>query len=187
MRPVCGASAAPAGGSSNPAPGRLRDPARPALRPVCEELAALGSGRAKSPFAPGFSRKRGPRLSGGVRSPKREPRWSAERRARPQQTVRASELSVARCRARKRIQVATLGCAARTMEGCACRRSASLRLCRGRQIKQSSDAHASREEISFSSLPGLTRQSMPRGGSIAFAAGFLLAALQYGPPGQARR
>ena len=81
--PDCGASAAPAGGVRNPAPGRLRDPARPALRPVCEELAALAPERAKSPFASGDSRKRGPRLSGGVRSPKREPRWSAERRARP--------------------------------------------------------------------------------------------------------
>jgi len=40
--PDCGASAAPAGGARNPALGRLRDPARPALRPVREELAAKG-------------------------------------------------------------------------------------------------------------------------------------------------
>ena len=98
--PDCGASAAPAGGVRNPAPGRLRDPARPALGPVREELAALAPERARSPFASGDSRKRGPRLSGGVRSPKREPRWSAERRARPKRMVCASEPSVARFRAR---------------------------------------------------------------------------------------
>ena len=81
--------AVPAGGARNPALGRLRDPARPALQPVCEELAALAPGRAKSPFASGDSRKRGPRLSGGVRSPKREPRWSAERRARSDERASA--------------------------------------------------------------------------------------------------
>jgi hypothetical protein len=34
--------AMPAGGSRDPAPGRLWDPAGPALRPVREELAELG-------------------------------------------------------------------------------------------------------------------------------------------------
>ena len=43
-------------------------------------LAVLTAKRASSPLA-FAARKRGPKLSGGVRSPKREPRWSAERRA----------------------------------------------------------------------------------------------------------
>ena len=45
--------------------------------------------RASSPFA-STVRKRGPKLSGGVRSPKREPRWSAERRAHPAGCAAAS-------------------------------------------------------------------------------------------------
>jgi len=40
---------------------------RPALRPVREVLAALAPGRVL-PFAPGDSRKRGPKLSRGVRA-----------------------------------------------------------------------------------------------------------------------
>jgi hypothetical protein len=40
--------------------------------------------RASSPL-PSAVRKRGPKLRGGVRSPNREPRWSAERRARRSQ------------------------------------------------------------------------------------------------------
>ena len=50
---------------SQTAPGRLRASYRPALRPVCEVLAALAPGRVP-PFAPGNSRKRGPGLSQGV-------------------------------------------------------------------------------------------------------------------------
>jgi hypothetical protein len=57
-----GARAVPAGGTTHSALGRLRGPARPALRPVREELAALAPGRVL-PFAPGGSRKRGPELS----------------------------------------------------------------------------------------------------------------------------
>src|SRR5579859_1843089 len=40
---------------------------RPALRPVCEELTALAPGRVL-PFAPGDSRKRGPKLSQEVKA-----------------------------------------------------------------------------------------------------------------------
>src|ERR1700683_1248626 len=47
--------------------GRLRGPARPALGPVREELAALAPGRVL-PFAPGGSRKRGPGLSQEVKA-----------------------------------------------------------------------------------------------------------------------
>jgi hypothetical protein len=46
--------AVPAGEARNLALGRLRGPARPALRPVCEELAGLGLGASSRP------RKRGP-------------------------------------------------------------------------------------------------------------------------------
>jgi hypothetical protein len=94
-------------------PGRHYD--RPAR---C--LAELGSGegvkpaRAEAPKRklPSAVRKRGPELSGGVRSPKREPRWSAERRAR---------FRKARCRIRMM----------RPKNGCAYRRSASLRFREG--------------------------------------------------------
>jgi hypothetical protein len=61
---VAAAGAVPARGPTQSAPGRLRGPARPALRPVREELAALAPGRVL-PFAPGGSRKRGPELSQG--------------------------------------------------------------------------------------------------------------------------
>jgi hypothetical protein len=57
----------PAGVARNHAPGRLRASSRPALRPVCEVLAALASGRVL-PFAPDGSRKRGPKLSRGVKA-----------------------------------------------------------------------------------------------------------------------
>src|SRR5262249_29125071 len=57
----------PAGGRTR-RPGEARDPARQALRPGCEELAAQSGGNAgEGSAAPG---------------PK-SPRWSAERRARP--------------------------------------------------------------------------------------------------------
>ena len=49
----------PAGGSRDPAPGRLRGPACPALRPVREELAELGQADAGNARASRVSRKRG--------------------------------------------------------------------------------------------------------------------------------
>ncbi len=57
----------PRGRNCQSAPGRLWASSRPALRPVCEVLAALAPGRVL-PFAPGNSRKRGPELSQGVRA-----------------------------------------------------------------------------------------------------------------------
>src|SRR5262249_4255815 len=57
----------PAGGRTR-RPGEARDPARQALRPGCEELAAQSGGNAgEGSAAPGA----------------KSPRWSAERRARP--------------------------------------------------------------------------------------------------------
>ena len=64
----------PAGVVRDHALGRLRDPGRAALRPLCREPA----GRDGAPM-PG-PRKPGPELSGGE-SCWREPQWSAERRA----------------------------------------------------------------------------------------------------------
>ena len=46
-----GMEAAPAGEGHDLALGRFRGPARPALGPVCEELAGLGQGR--KPHVPG--------------------------------------------------------------------------------------------------------------------------------------
>jgi hypothetical protein len=56
--PEGGARAVPAGGFA-PRSRAASGTDRPALRPVCEELAALAPGRVL-PFAPGNSRKRGP-------------------------------------------------------------------------------------------------------------------------------
>jgi hypothetical protein len=79
--------AAPAGGARNPAPGRLRDPARAALRPRREELAGLG--RAFGPE----SRKRGPEAEPSPDGRWREPQWSAARRARRSQDARRASQS----------------------------------------------------------------------------------------------
>src|SRR5208282_4283807 len=57
----------PRGRNCQSAPGRLRASSRPALRPVREVLAALAPGRVL-PFAPGNPRKRGPKLSQGVKA-----------------------------------------------------------------------------------------------------------------------
>ncbi len=106
-------------------------------------------GEGGSPFGPGDSRKRGPRLRGGVRSPNQEPRWSAERRARPAGCASApAALSDGN----------TWQCGA-DHSWCACRRSASL-LCLGRPNKQNSGAFAPRERIASPSPGG--RGSRPQ-------------------------
>ena len=71
----------------------------------------LAAERASSPQQrklPSAAGKRGPKLSGGVRSPKQDPRWSAERRARRSQGARGIRMMP-------------------PLVGCASRRSASLR------------------------------------------------------------
>src|SRR5579871_588640 len=63
---IDGAAAVPAGGLvTRSRAASVTD--RPAIRPVCEELTALASGRVL-PFAPGDSRKRGPKLSQEVKA-----------------------------------------------------------------------------------------------------------------------
>jgi hypothetical protein len=57
-----GRDAAPAGEARNLAPGRPRDPARAAPRPLCEELAGLARVRGQGEC--GF-KKRGPGLMAG--------------------------------------------------------------------------------------------------------------------------
>jgi len=77
--PWTGAGAVPARGFRNSALGRLWEPARPALRPAREELAARGDGW----LTP--SRSHEARAWGWAKGSKpwRAPRWSAGRRARP--------------------------------------------------------------------------------------------------------
>jgi hypothetical protein len=72
-----GARAAPAGEARNLALGRLRGPARPALRPVCREPAGLGPGASPRP------RKRGPELSHRGRKADGESRGGAPRGEHP--------------------------------------------------------------------------------------------------------
>src|SRR5215510_13587209 len=76
----------PAAAARNRRPREVRDPARQALRPGCEELAALRSG--------------GNAGEGSAAPDRKSPRWSAERRARP--AGRAPRLTSADRRARQR-------------------------------------------------------------------------------------
>ena len=82
--PECGARAVPAGGTIHPALGRLRASVRPALGPA-REVHSLNHGRGGrvTSVRPSVRGKHGLELSGGVRSPKREPRRGAGRRAHP--------------------------------------------------------------------------------------------------------
>jgi hypothetical protein len=103
---------------SQTAPGRLREPARLALRPTREELAARGSdGKGKSQCRRD-PMKRGPGAEPSLKT-WRAPRWSAERRARPMRTRAATA----------RTDGNAWMCGA-DIVGCAVRRSASL-LCSG--------------------------------------------------------
>src|SRR5579872_1371597 len=63
---IDGAAAVPAGGLGTRSRAASATD-RPAIRPVCEELTALAPGRVL-PFAPGDSRKRGPKLSQEVKA-----------------------------------------------------------------------------------------------------------------------
>src|SRR5215469_6825235 len=96
----------PAGGRRDPAPGRLRGPARPALRPVREELAELGQADAGNARA---SRVLGNAVLGLSCGVKAAANIAVERRE-------ASALRSARSRSRK----------LRLVGRRACRRSASL-------------------------------------------------------------
>jgi len=64
------------------APGRLRDNARPARWPVCDRVAELGQADAANGRVAAASQEVRLRLSGGVGSLPRAPRWNAVRRAR---------------------------------------------------------------------------------------------------------
>jgi hypothetical protein len=64
------------------APGRLRDNARPALRPVCELIAGLGQAGAANHRLSATSQEARLELNGGVGSLPQEPRWNAGRRRR---------------------------------------------------------------------------------------------------------
>jgi hypothetical protein len=112
----------PRGRNCQSAPGRLRASSRPALRPVREVLAALAPGRVL-PFAPGNSRKRGPELSHRGQS-------LGECRSGAPEGERAPTFGAlprpAHCR------TVTSGSVARTLVGCASRRSAPLFMSRGR-------------------------------------------------------
>ena len=122
----------PRGRNCQSAPGRLRASSRPALRPVREVLAALAPGRVL-PFAPGNSRKRGPELSQGVKALASA---AVERRkaSAPRKQMSAQTAYTCLRGALPRpahIQAVTFGCVARTLLGCASRRSAPLGFIRG--------------------------------------------------------
>jgi hypothetical protein len=65
------------------APGRLRDNARPALRPACESIAGLGQAGAANHRLLATSQEARLELNGGVGSLPPEPRWNAGRRSAP--------------------------------------------------------------------------------------------------------
>ena len=65
------------------APGRLRENARPALRPVCDNVAGLGQADADNSRVLAASQEVRLELSGGVGSLPQAPRWNAGRRAVP--------------------------------------------------------------------------------------------------------
>ena len=131
--------AVPAGGARNPALGRLRASYRPALRPVREVLAALAPGRVL-PFAPGNSRKRGPELSHRGQS-------LGECRSGAPEGERAPTFGAlprpAHCR------TVTSGSVARTLVGCASRRSASLGLLAERANESNKPRARARRENEF--------------------------------------
>ncbi len=64
-----GASAVPAGGTTHSAPGRLREYARPASRPVCDFVAGLGQAETDNARLSAASQEVRLELSGGVGSP----------------------------------------------------------------------------------------------------------------------
>jgi hypothetical protein len=86
--------------------GRLRENARPVLRPACDRVAGLGQAGAGNAGVSAASQEERLELNGGVGSPLEEPRRDADRRAR---CVERAPLPTKRL-------IAT----------CACRRSASL-------------------------------------------------------------
>ncbi len=67
--------------------GRLRDNARPALRPACESIAGLGQAGAGHARLFATSQEARLELSGGVGSLPQEPRWNAGRRAAPSHSL----------------------------------------------------------------------------------------------------
>jgi hypothetical protein len=62
--------------------GRLRDNARPALRPACDEIAGLGQAGAGHARLSATSQEARLEPNGGVGSLPQEPRWNAGRRRR---------------------------------------------------------------------------------------------------------
>jgi len=63
--------------------GRLRENARPALRPACDHIAGLGQAGADNARFLATSQEARLELSGGVGSLPQEPRWNAGRRSAP--------------------------------------------------------------------------------------------------------
>src|SRR6185312_7960395 len=72
------------------APGRLRENARPALRPACDWIAGLGQAETANHRLSATSQEARLELSGGVGSLPREPRWNAGRRSAPRRARAAS-------------------------------------------------------------------------------------------------
>jgi|GEM_PF-7070471 len=72
------------------APGRLRENARPALRPACDWIAGLGQAGAANDRSSAKSQEARLELSGGVGSLPQEPRWNAGRRSAPRWARAAS-------------------------------------------------------------------------------------------------
>jgi hypothetical protein len=84
VTPVAGAGCGSRGQSLvSFAPGRLRENARPASRPVCDNVAGLGQADADNARVLVKSQEVRLKLSGGVGSPPQAPRWNAGRRAAP--------------------------------------------------------------------------------------------------------
>src|SRR6185437_6695887 len=73
------------------APGRLRENARPALRPACDWIAGLGQAGADNHRLLARSQEARLELSGGVGSLPREPRWNAGRRSAPRRARAAPD------------------------------------------------------------------------------------------------
>jgi hypothetical protein len=126
------------------APGRLRENARPVLRPACDHVVGLGQAGAGNAGASAASQEERLELNGGVGSPLEEPRRDADRRAR---CVERAPLPMKRL-------IAT----------CVCRRSASLSF---RRSFLCYCRHEARRAIAIQT----TRQSVWKGSSIEFPIG----------------
>jgi hypothetical protein len=72
--------------------GRLRDNARPALRPVCESIAGLGQAGTANHRLLATSQEARLEPNGGVGSLPQEPRWNAGRRSAPRKGARRTRM-----------------------------------------------------------------------------------------------